>query len=100
MPQWYANVPASVNVKEKVWPFPNEGLEKSCPGAIVDVASFTIVCGAGSWFVQVTVVPFGTVTDAGTKAKFWMVTATAGGGEGVVGAMVVVVTAGVVATVV
>jgi len=47
--------------------------------------------------VQVTVVPFGTVTDAGLKAKLWMVTATAGGGDGVVGASVVVITGGVVA---
>jgi hypothetical protein len=66
------------------------------PSENVGVASLTTRCGAESWFVQVTVVPTGTVTDAGTKAKFWRVTATAGGGDGVVGAAVVVM-AGVVA---
>jgi hypothetical protein len=47
-----------------------------------------------------TVVPHGTETDAGLKAKFRMVTATGGGGTGVVGATVVVVGGIVVAVVV
>jgi hypothetical protein len=84
-------------VKENFWSCPSWLLINIFPSANVDVASFTIVWGAPSWFVQVTVVPFGTVTDGGLKAKFWMVTATPGGGDGVVGATVVVVTVGVVA---
>jgi hypothetical protein len=48
----------------------------------------------------VTVVPAGTVTDAGLKRKFWMVTATGDGVTGVVGATIVVTTGGVVAAVV
>jgi hypothetical protein len=93
-------VPASLKVKENFWPCPSWLLINIFPSANVDVASLTIVCGVESWFVQVTVVPFGTVTDGGLKAKFWMVTATAGGGNGVVRAAVMVVDGGVVATVV
>jgi hypothetical protein len=70
-----------------------------CPAPFCDVASLTIVCEGESWFVQVTVVPFGTVTAAGLKAKFWMVTAT-GAPVGVVSVGVAVVTGGVVAAVV
>jgi hypothetical protein len=56
--------------------------------------------GAVSRFVQVTVVPAGTVTEAGLKTKFWMVTATAGRVVGVAGAAVVVITGRVVSWVV
>jgi hypothetical protein len=62
--------------------------------------SFTTVCEAGSLFVQMTVVPLGTVTEAGLKAKFRMVTAAGGGGTGVVCVTGMVVAGGVVATVV
>jgi hypothetical protein len=61
------------------------------------VPSFTMVCETGSLFVHVTVVPLGTVTEAGLKAKFMMVTAAGGRGAGVVVAAVVVV-AGMVVT--
>ena len=70
-----------------------------CPAPFCDVASLTIVCEVGSWFVQVTVVPFGTVTAGGLKAKFWMVTAT-GAPAGVVSVGVAVVTGGGVTAVV
>jgi hypothetical protein len=59
----------------------------------------TTVCGSESLLVQVTVVPAGTVTVAGRKAKFWMVTLTTPGMARVVGTVVTMV-AWVVATVV
>ena len=34
------------------------------------------LCGAESWFVQVTVVPFAIVRVGGLKAKFWIVIAS------------------------
>jgi hypothetical protein len=73
-----------VKVKEKLFPVPIAVLENFCPIPIMGVASFTIVCEAESMFVQMTVVPLGTVTEAGLKAKFRMVTAAGGGGTGVV----------------
>ena len=79
-----------MKVKENVWPCPSWLLVNMAPSANSGVASLTIECGAESWFVQVTVDPFGTVTDAGTKAKFWTATETARGGDGVVGTAVVV----------
>jgi len=39
------------------------------------MVSLPIWCAAASRFVQVMVEPAGTVTDAGMKAKFWMVMA-------------------------
>jgi len=64
--------------------------------------SLAIWCVAASWFVQVTVVPAGTETEAGLKAKFWTVIATGGGGARVVWVTwaVVCVVPTVVATVV
>jgi len=89
MLQWYSYTPASSKVKEKVWPVPRVLEKNICPSAMVDVGSFTTVCGAASRFVQVTVVPLGTVIDGGLKAKFWMVTETIGGGTGEAGGVMV-----------
>ena len=47
-------------------------MEKKFVGAPLSAA---IWCVGPSWFVQVTAVPAGTVSAAGLKAKFWMVTA-------------------------
>jgi hypothetical protein len=99
MPQWYANVPALLKVKVNCWPCCSWLLVKMAPFENNGVASLTITCGAESWFVHMTIVPTGTETDAGTKAKFWMAMATGEGGSGVVGAGVVVTTGGVVAVV-
>ncbi len=79
-------------MKEKDCPVPRVGLANSW------VISLTTVCGAESWFVQVTVVPLGISTDAGLKRKAWMVTATGGGEVGVVatGGVVMVAVGGVV----
>lgn len=100
--QWYRNVPSLLKVKENFWPWLSWPLMNMAPVENNGVASLMMVCGAESWFVQVTVVPVGTVTDAGTKAKFWIPTSTVDG-NGVVGAAVVVmagtvVDGGVVAT--
>ncbi|MDD1661333.1 MAG: hypothetical protein LUQ49_02585 [Methanomicrobiales archaeon] len=79
-----------MKVKEKLPPDPKAVLENFPP-------SLTMECEAESRFVQVTVVPLGTVTEAGRKRKLSMVTATGAGGTGVVGAPVRVVAVAVVA---
>jgi hypothetical protein len=89
-----------LKVKENFWPCWSWLLMNRAPVMNIGVASLSIWWGAESSFVQVTVVPAGTVIDAGTKAKFWMVTSTVPGVIGVVGAAVVVVTGAVVAVVV
>jgi hypothetical protein len=79
-------------VKEKLCPVPRVGLE-NLP------VSLTMLWGAESRFVQVTIVPPGTVTEAGLKRKLSMVTATGDGATGVVavaGGVVTVVAGGIV----
>ena len=61
--QSYAKEPSVPNVCRKDWPF-SRGPESNSPG-VFEVT----VCVVASWFVQHTVVPGGTVTDAGEKAK-------------------------------
>jgi len=55
----------------------NESLENRAPSATDGPASLRIWWFTGSWFTHVTVVPSGTVTLAGIKAKFWIVTVAA-----------------------
>jgi hypothetical protein len=80
--QWYANVPAVANVRANVAPFPSDSLVKEPSSAVT-------VWLALSLFVQVTVVPTGTVIVAGTKLKSVMATVlpvagdTAAGGAAV-----------------
>jgi hypothetical protein len=100
MPQWNRYVPGLLKVKENCWPCASWLLVNMAPFENRGVASLTIVWGAESWFVQMTVVPTGTVTDAGTKAKFWMAIPTGAGGNGVVGIAVVVAAGGIVVAVV
>jgi hypothetical protein len=77
-----------VKVKEKLCPVGRLLLENF-------PVSLTMLWVAASRFVQVTVVPAGTVTEAGWKTKPWMVTDTGDGGEAwVVGGMVVITVAG------
>jgi hypothetical protein len=66
--QWYANVPAWLNVKLKVWPGFRLPLLKA-------PVSLVTVCATESLLVQVTVVPVETFSDAGLKAYPEMLTA-------------------------
>jgi hypothetical protein len=105
MPQWYPYEPGSLKVKENDWPVCSWLLVNIAPCENNGLKSLTMVCGTESWFVQVTVVPAGTVTDAGEKANSLMVMLKNPGGDGVVGTVVatvvwVVVTIVVGATVV
>ena len=65
--QRYSNVPAVVNVNGKDAPFERDPESKVSSSAVA-------VCVAPSAFTHVTVVPTGTVMDAGMKRKLWMST--------------------------
>jgi hypothetical protein len=58
--------PGWVNVNEKEAPVESESEEK----AVWEPVSEMIVCGAPSWFTQVTIVPVFTVSGEGSNAKF------------------------------
>jgi hypothetical protein len=91
MPQWYPKVPGSLKVKENDWPVCSWLLVNIAPCENNGLKSLTMVCGTESWFVQVTVVPAGTVTDAGEKAKSLMVMLKNPGSDGVAGTVVTTV---------
>jgi uncharacterized membrane protein len=99
--QWYGYVPGVVKVNEKLCPVASGSLLNSALSALVSVFALTTVWLTPSWFVQVTVVPLGTVTVCGLNAKFWMTTGTEPGcPEGVVVCCVVITGIEVVAGVV
>jgi hypothetical protein len=58
-----------MKVKLKLCPLDRVDEEK----ITAELLSEVIVCGAESWFVQVTLAPTLIVTELGMNAKFWIV---------------------------
>jgi len=68
--QWYVKVPAVLNVNENVPPLagmhPLDTVTLQLLGLLSNApVSDVTLCPSGSWLVQVTVVPAGTVSDGG-----------------------------------
>jgi hypothetical protein len=70
--QWYGKLPALLKVYENVSPCMSVPERKTCESELT-------VCGISPLFVQQTVVPAGTVSVSGSKAKSTMETSVAPG---------------------